>query len=274
MNRLLTFIGAAALGAGAMFYLDPDQGRRRRAQVGDRVSGVRHDTREYVARQRKRGADRLNGMLARMRSRLEDRPLSDQQLHGRLRSRLGRAVSYPHAIETEVEQGRVQLRGHVLADEFNVLMTEIWSLPGVAAVDSQLSLHSTPGGVPALSGVPNRITRARMRTLGRGGLSAAALLGGMGLAVRGLARKGAARAGLLSAAVAMMAYGMGDSATRLARQRQKREDLTRSKYPRTTGQTVDGVSASAAGLGTVGQPAPAAPDVSVAPVTGNPAPWH
>lgn len=283
MNRLLTFLGVAALGAGAMFYLDPDHGRRRRAQVGSRVDGLAHDTRHYLDRQRKWSADRLQGAVARMRGRLEERPLSDQQLHGRLRSRLGRAVSYPHAIETDVQQGRVQLRGHILADEFNVLMTEVWSLPGVTSVESHLSLHSDPNGVPALSGTPNRITRARMRTLKRGGLSAFALLGGAGLALRGMSREGATRAGLLSAATAMMAYGVGDGATRIARWRLKKSEGQRETYPHTTGDEAATAATSAESATRAGQSESSSPglqNVSVAsPVSptsspGNPAPLH
>lgn len=284
MNRLLTFIGAAALGASAMYYLDPEHGRRRRADMGSRMDGLSHDTRDYIDRQRKRGADRIQGVLARMRGRLEARPLSDQQLHGRLRSRLGRAVSYPHAVETEVQQGRVQLRGHILADEFNTLMTEIWSLPGVVAVDSQLSLHSQPGGVPALSGAPNRITRARMRSIGRDGASALALLGGLGLALRGMSREGMSKAGLLSVATALMAYGMGDGAVRMARRSGRLTEETRRNYPHTTREenlaTKDASAMeSAAGLGVMEQPLPSSPDVSVSPAgstspTGTPSPWH
>jgi hypothetical protein len=276
MNRLLTFLTAAALGASAMYYLDPEHGRRRRAQVSSRVDGVSHGARDYLDKQRKRGVDRLQGVVARMRGRLEERPMSDQQLHGRLRSRLGRAVSYPHGIETEVQQGRVQLRGHVLADEFNVLMTEIWALPGVTAVDSQLSLHSEPGGVPALSGEPNRITRARLRTVGRGSLPAVALIGGLGAGLRGLSREGASKVGLLSLAAALLAYGMGNGATRIARQRWGQGRLSGDQHLKTSESTSAMEAAdAAAGLGVMEQPLPSSPSEPL-PTTpgGTPSPWH
>lgn len=276
MNRLLTFLSTVALGVSAMYYLDPELGRRRRAEVSRRMDGLSHDTRDYLDKQRKRGVDRLQGAVARMRGRLESRPMSDQQLHGRLRSRLGRAVSYPHGIETEVQQGRVQLRGHVLADEFNVLMTEIWSLPGVTAVDSQLSLHSEPGGVPALSGVPNRITRARLSHLGRSSLPALALVGGLGAGLRGLSRQGASKAGLLSLATVLLAYGMGSGATRIARQRwgqaRRASDMNRTA---TASMSSAEAADAAAGLGVLEQPLPSSPDEALPTTPGTtPSPWH
>lgn len=219
MKPLLTVLGALALGAGAMYYFDPDQGRRRRALVADKAGSAAHDTRDYFDRQRKRGADRLQGLASRIRSRLASPPPTDAQLSGQVRARLGRAVSYPRAIETEVQQGRVILRGDVLADEFNLLMAEIWSLPGVAAVDSQLALHAEPANVPVFAGKPRRITRARMRSLARGSASTLALAGSAGSLVRALRVEGLApRAGLLSLAAALLAYGMGGSLRRLMAQ--------------------------------------------------------
>lgn len=276
MNRLLTFLSAAALGASAMYYLDPEHGRRRRAQVSSRMDGLSNDTRDYLDKQRKRGVDQLQGVVARMRGRLEARPMSDQQLHGRLRSRLGRAVSYPHGIETEVQQGRVQLRGHVLANEFNALMTEIWSLPGVTAVDSQLSLHSEPGGVPALSGQPNRITRARLGNLGRSSLPAFALIGGLGAGLRGLSREGGSKFGMLSLALALLAYGLGDGATRIARQRWGQARRSSDQYPKTAESTSEAEAAdAAAGLGVLEQPLPSSPTEPLPATPGTtPSPWH
>lgn len=216
MNRLLAMLGVAALGAGAMFYLDPDNGRRRRAQVGDRACSMTNDARDYLDKQAKRGTDQLQGMMSRIRGRLTSPPPSDQQLQGQIRSHLGRVVSYPRAVETDVQQGRVILRGDVLADEFNLLMAELWSLPGVTAVDSQLALHTESALVPAFAGKPRRITKARLRSLGRGITSAAAVAGGIGSLVRALRIPGAApRLGLISLAATLMAYGVGGNVRRL-----------------------------------------------------------
>lgn len=215
MSRLLTLLGVAALGAGAMYYLDPDNGRRRRALVADRACSVTNDLRDYMDKQTKRGADQMQGMMARFRSRLSAPPPSDQQLLGQVRAHLGRVVSYPRAVETDVQQGRVMLRGDVLADEFNLLMAELWSLPGVAAVDSTVSLHTEPTQVSAFAGKPHRITKARMRRLGRGLASSVAVAGGIGSVARALRMEGmASRLGMFSLAGLLLAFGAGGNLRR------------------------------------------------------------
>lgn len=222
MNRFFAIVGALALGAGTMYYLDPQQGRRRRALVGDRIDSVSHDARHYLASQRKRATDRVRGLFAQVRSRMLAGPPTDQQLHGHLRSRLGRVVSYPHAIETEVMQGRVTLRGDILQREYNPLMTEIWALPGVAAVDSQLAQHAEPGNIPGMQGRARRIGSTRLHGYARNAATALAVAGGLTAGLRALRAEGPVSTGMFSLAFALFAFGMGDGAQRLVRQRRWR----------------------------------------------------
>ncbi|MBS1189743.1 MAG: hypothetical protein H6R10_1535 [Rhodocyclaceae bacterium] len=217
MKHFLNILGALALGAGAMYYFDPEQGRRRRALAGDRVDSLSHDARDYLDGRRKHAADRVRGLFARVRGRLSALPPGDQQLHGHVRSRLGRVVSHPHAIETEVQEGRVLLKGHILESEYNDLMVELWSLRGVKAIDSQLALHAEPGDVPGLQGQPHR-HNARTRHLAQDAAAALAVAGGLGLAAKALRAEGSAF-GLLSLAGVLLAYGMGDGARRLSYRR-------------------------------------------------------
>lgn len=236
MKQLFTVLGALALGAGAMYYLDPEQGRRRRALVGDKVDSVTHDTRDYVQSRRKQTADRVRGLFARMRSRLRSEPPTDQQLYGQIRARLGRAVSYPHAIETDVQQGRVILRGDVLEGEYNLLMAEIWSMPGVKAIDSQLSQHAESGTVPSLQGRPRRTGRARLRHFARNAAATLALTGGIGAGIKALRRQaGGTSIGMLSLAIALLAYGVGDGARLVRQRRQWRGKPSRAARPAEAG---------------------------------------
>lgn len=230
MKHFFNLLTALALGAGAMYYLDPQQGRRRRALVGDKVDSISHDTRDYLEGRRKRMGDRVQGMFARVRSRFSKAVPSDQQLYGHVRSCLGRAVSYPHAVETDVRQGRVLLKGDILEDEFNSLMAEIWAIRGVKAIDSQLALHAEPGEVPALQGRPRRTRRAKMRQFGRNAATTLAIAGGIGAALKAMRAEGSAT-GMATLAIALLAYGMGDGAQRAMRRRQGRSQQAQRARP-------------------------------------------
>ena len=51
MRSLMTLLGGASLGAGGMYLMDPDRGRRRRAELRDALAEV--DTGELVERARR-----------------------------------------------------------------------------------------------------------------------------------------------------------------------------------------------------------------------------
>lgn len=60
MNPILSF----ALGALAMYYFDPEQGRRRRALVRDQLVHLRTKARKEVVGQAKDLRNRAQGMAA------------------------------------------------------------------------------------------------------------------------------------------------------------------------------------------------------------------
>ena len=113
-KRWLTAIG---LGAGMMYFLDPERGRRRRALMRDQVVGLRTDMEDGLTK----GVRDLNnwsqGMVAEGKSLLTGAPVSDELLVRRVKSRIGWSVSHPSAIGVEAEDGHVILYGPILADE-------------------------------------------------------------------------------------------------------------------------------------------------------------
>jgi len=127
---------------------------RRRALVRDRVVSVGHDAAERARVRAKRVLDRAKGVLAtRNLHRLSRRqPESDQQLHDRIRARLGRVISHPKALAVMVDQGCVRLDGHILRHEVEALMAEVRAMPGVREVRNELEVHDSPQGIPALQG--------------------------------------------------------------------------------------------------------------------------
>ncbi len=142
----------AALGAAAMYILDPDKGRRRRALLRDQlVSGMGHldDAVEVSARDL---AHRVQGLLARARSAMTNQQVSDEVLIERIRSKMGRIVSHPSAIDVQAEQGRVRLSGAVLKHEHPDLLEAVRSMRGVLDLEDRLEVHKSGTNVPALQG--------------------------------------------------------------------------------------------------------------------------
>ncbi len=81
----------------------------------------------------------------------EDNP-TGEILAARVRSRIGRAVSNPGGIELLVNDGRVTLRGPVLANELDDLLDTVARVRGVRGVVNDLDVRQTAGSVPSLHG--------------------------------------------------------------------------------------------------------------------------
>jgi osmotically-inducible protein OsmY len=147
-----------------MYYLDTQSGGRRRALVRDRVVSAGHHAAGRAQAQARRALDRAKGVLAtRSLHRVSRRaPESDQQLHDRIRARLGRVISHPKALAVMVDQGCVRLSGHVLRHEVEPLLAELQAMPGVHEVRNEADVHDTPEGVPSLQGHTSPSGREKM----------------------------------------------------------------------------------------------------------------
>jgi hypothetical protein len=148
-----TFLAAAALGAAAMYIFDPDKGRRRRAVGRDKFRSVVDDARHFLDAAARDTNHRLQGIkaLARRGIRREAVP-DDLMLIERVRARMGRVVSHPHAIQIGANRGRVTLSGPILASEVESLLSTVRSVWGVDSVDDHLVVHEHPEHVPSLQG--------------------------------------------------------------------------------------------------------------------------
>lgn len=207
-----TRFSATSLGLGAalMYFFDPDRGRRRRALLRDQLSHAARLAREAPRVTGRDLAGRSTGLWAELRGRVLSRAPSDEVLGERIRARLGRVVSHPHAIAVGVSDGRVWLGGPLLAQEMDRLLACVRSVPGVRAIENRLEIHAEAGNVPALQGgVPRRGYRFELlqdnwspsARLISGGLGAALAVCGMRSGgVLGLASSLAGGALLLRAA--------------------------------------------------------------------------
>jgi hypothetical protein len=147
----------AAIGAGLMYLLDPDGGRRRRALVRDQLVSAGHRASDAVGATSRDMTNRARGVVAELRGRLRREHPSDDVLRERVRARIGSIVGRASAIETHVSDGCVTLRGPVLTEEVERLLRRVRGVRGVAEVVSQLEVHEAPGDVPALQGRPRPI---------------------------------------------------------------------------------------------------------------------
>ncbi|HEX2272095.1 MAG TPA: SRPBCC family protein [Pyrinomonadaceae bacterium] len=91
-------------------------------------------------------------MIAQTGSLFRSAPASDQILEQRVRSKMGRVVSHPHAIQVKGENGRVTLSGPILAHEVKDLMTSVAGVSGVTEVIDNLDVHKQAGNISALQG--------------------------------------------------------------------------------------------------------------------------
>ena len=142
MNTVARFAAAFAAGAALMYYLDPVAGRRRRALVRDRGLSVGHDAEHFARAKSRHAVDRAQGLVARARAGLSHAPVDDGQLHGRIRTRLGRLVAHPGEVSIEVNGGQAVLRGHASDAEIEDLTAALVAMRGVEHVDNRLAADS------------------------------------------------------------------------------------------------------------------------------------
>ncbi|MDO8587634.1 MAG: SRPBCC family protein [Armatimonadota bacterium] len=205
MDRRLSVISGLGLGAGLMYILDPDRGRRRRAMARDKavhlVKSARHAT-DVTARDL---ANRARGLVAESKSMFSRQQVLDDVLEERIRAKLGRIVSHPGSIEIHAQNGEITVGGHVLSREADKLISTISRIRGVKGVENQLEAHEQAEDIPDLQGVP--APRGGQFELAQEHWSPAArfLVGGTGGA---LTLYGIRRGGLLGGALGLAGVGM------------------------------------------------------------------
>ncbi|MFP5287215.1 MAG: BON domain-containing protein, partial [Thermoanaerobaculia bacterium] len=147
-SKPLTLLGGVGLGAGLMYLLDPDGGRRRRALARDKAVHGLKVSGKALRRTSVDLGNRTRGLVAECGSLLRKGSADDRKLEGRVRSKLGRHVSHPSAIQVQCEEGRVILSGPVLASEADKLLHKVKKVKGVHEVENQLEIHESAENVP------------------------------------------------------------------------------------------------------------------------------
>src|SRR5689334_24888999 len=138
----------AAFGGAAMYLFDPEQGRRRRARLRDQAAKAQSDVRDLVDSGTRDLSNRATAITGRMRSKLfRKAAANDRVLAERVRSKMGRYVAHPSAVEVEARDGTVTLSGYVLAHEHSDFVYAVGDVPGVKSVVDRLSVFERAEGI-------------------------------------------------------------------------------------------------------------------------------
>lgn len=158
MNKGLTLLSAAGTGAGLMYLFDPDRGKRRRALLRNKAVHISKIANDAAGKTRRDIRNHLRGAFAEVESVfVENGPVSNDVLAARVRSKLGRVVSHPSAIEVKAVDGLIILGGPILAAEVHPLLDSVIAIDGVKNIENNLELHEQAGDVPALQGGRQRL---------------------------------------------------------------------------------------------------------------------
>lgn len=140
--NLKVMIGAA-VGAAGMYFFDPQQGRRRRSQLQQRIGGAAR----RAAREAGRKAEYARGQVEGLRhTGSEVAPENDQTLVARVESEVLSRWKYPKGqISVNAIDGIVELRGTCdTPEQIDDLEAEVRKVTGVVDVRSFLHLPNTP----------------------------------------------------------------------------------------------------------------------------------
>lgn len=206
MNRELAFGAGLGVGTGLMYVLDPQQGKRRRALLRDKLVWLQRKTGDCMEVTARDLSNRASGIAASIQSRFTSEGVTDDVLVERVRAKLGRIVSHPRAIEVMAQGGNVTLSGPILADEVAGLLSCVKWIPGVKEVNNNLEVHEEAGNHPALQGGRERQGH-RFEFLKENWSPTARLVAGLAgasFAVYGGTRRGALGAGVGTAGMLLL----------------------------------------------------------------------
>lgn len=215
MGKVTSLLGGLGVGALAMYFMDPERGRSRRALVEDKLQSAwkaKLEAKQTMVRDLR---NRLQGLTAETKARFSKPKMKpdDEKLVARVRSEMGHVISHPGAIEVMASGTTVLLQGSILASEMEPLMACIWKVPGVDAIEHQLHVHQSADGVPSLQGEGHLIDRTPelLREQWKPATSlAVGMVGGL-LATYGMIRKGVVGTVLATAGAAVLTKSLNDT---------------------------------------------------------------
>ena len=215
--RLKTLLTTIGLGAGLMYFLDPQHGNRRRAMVRDRANRFVNDIDDSIDKAVEDARNRARGMLSEMTAKLSDQGAPDWILEERVRANLGRVGRHGRSVTVTADGGIIYLTGVVLRDDEDAIVKTALRTRGVHGVENQLQVVDNPQDIPALQGERSPRRRAVPEFQQTNWSPATRLLSSVGgslLTLYGLTRKGVAKPVLSTAGLVLTARGVTNLDTR------------------------------------------------------------
>ena len=209
--KLKTLLTSVGLGAGLMYFLDPQHGNRRRAMVRDKANKLVNDLDTSLDKAMEDTRNRARGILSEMIAKLSDEGAPDWVLEERVRSNMGRWARRAGAVDVQADGGRIHLRGPVLREDVDAVVKSAARTPGVYGVENELQVFDTPEDIPALQGSPSPKRRERPEWQQQNWSPAMRLLtsaGGSLLTLYGMTRRGVRKPLLSTAGLVLTARGL------------------------------------------------------------------
>lgn len=212
MNTARIALTGLGVGAGIMYFADPQEGRRRRARLREAAVHTAHRAGAVADTSSRDAEHRFAGLAARALASVVEKPApSDEVLAARVRTRVGRLVAHPGAIDVTATAGRITLSGPVFEAEVDQLLNGVREVPGVAGIEDHLEPHAEAGNIPALQGPGPRIVHTGAASWARWTPTTRVMAGAAGLALMAL---GARRRTVRATAVGLAGFELFEQAMR------------------------------------------------------------
>src|SRR5687767_13488171 len=136
MGHFSSLFNGLGLGLAAMYFFDPVRGRYRQGLVRDQFTRLLNDSEHFIGVGWRDLRNRASGWVAELSHGSGYGDADDSTLESRVRSKLGRAVSHPRALEVSSRDGAIRLSGAILSSEVECALKCVRDVPGVHAVEN------------------------------------------------------------------------------------------------------------------------------------------
>lgn len=176
---LMSLMKGVAIGAGLMYFLDPNQGKRRQQDVMGNINRFTNEKQRALDAMQRDFANRSRGFVSEIKGRVHAEDPSDSLLEQRVRSAIGKVVSNAGAMIVIAEKGIVTFAGKVKDGELDELISVAHQVPGVKEVRHEL--ETTEGEPETVLSIPRLNPAESLVAVGAGTFLVASgfLRGGM-----------------------------------------------------------------------------------------------